>query len=49
VRSGALLIGESEWDIAMFLPVEQFAKATRTQVWNESLANISDIEESEIE
>ena len=48
-RSAVMLIGESEWDIAMFLPVERFVKATRTEVWNDSVRNLSEIGEAEIE
>ena len=42
MRTALLQVGETEWDIALFLPVEQFAKATRTSVWNESLAGQHD-------
>lgn len=40
VRTPLLQIGESEWDIALFLPVERFAKETRNTVWAESREQI---------
>lgn len=36
VRSRFIYVYPSEWDIALFLPTERFAKKTKTQVWNES-------------
>ena len=42
MRTALLQVGETEWDIALFLPVEQFAKSTRTNVWGESLAGQRD-------
>lgn len=42
MRTALLQVGETEWDIALFLPVEQFTKATRTNVWGESLAGQRD-------
>lgn len=36
VRSRFLEIPANEWDIAMCLPVEQFVKETKQQVWNNS-------------
>lgn len=42
-RSGLLQVGESEWDLALFLPVERFAKATRSQVWSESTQAVFDL------
>jgi hypothetical protein len=36
VRSKFIFVAPVEWDIALFLPVEQFAKASRTTVWNDS-------------
>jgi len=41
MRTALLQVGETEWDIALFLPVEHFAKSTRTNVWSESLAGRS--------
>lgn len=36
VRSRFVYVYPSEWDIALFMPTERFAKKTKTQVWNES-------------
>jgi hypothetical protein len=36
LRSPLMKVGAKEWDIALFLPVEQFEKETKTHVWNES-------------
>jgi hypothetical protein len=36
IRSQFLYIVPVEWDIALFLPVENFAKATKQQVWADS-------------
>lgn len=36
VRSKFMYVYPSEWDVALFLPTERFAKKTKTQVWNES-------------
>ena len=36
VRSPFLQVNASEWDIAIFLPVENFKKASREDVWAES-------------
>ena len=36
VRSRFIKINASEWDIALFLPVERFEKASKTKVWGES-------------
>lgn len=36
VRSKFMYIYPSEWDIALFLPTERFAKKTKAQVWAES-------------
>ena len=40
MRTALLQVGETEWDVALFLPVEQFAKTTRLDVWNKSLADL---------
>jgi len=40
LRSALLQVGETEWDVALFLPVEQFAKSTRSSVWTESLKDM---------
>jgi len=40
MRTALLQVGETEWDIALFLPVEQFVKATRLVVWNESRSGL---------
>lgn len=36
VRSRFMYVYPSEWDIALFLPTERFAKKSKTQVWSES-------------
>ena len=36
VRSRFLYVYPSEWDIALFLPLERFRGATKTQVWKDS-------------
>lgn len=36
VRSKFMYVYPSEWDIALFLPTERFAKKSKTQVWAES-------------
>ena len=36
VRSKFMYIYPSEWDIALFLPTERFAKASKAQVWVDS-------------
>lgn len=36
VRSQFMYIYPSEWDIALFLPTESFAKKSKTQVWADS-------------
>ena len=47
MRTALLQVGESEWDVALFLPVEQFAKSTPSGVWSDSLKDmqISDLED----
>lgn len=40
VRSSFLRIAADEWDIAAALPVEQFVKASPTQVWADSRSKI---------
>ena len=39
-RSPLLQVGSSEWDLALFLPVEQFRKSPRADVWQESQERI---------
>lgn len=36
VRTPLMKVGAKEWDIALFLPVESFAKKTKQYVWKES-------------
>lgn len=43
VQSKFLLIPANEWDIALFLPLERFAKKTKTQVHRDSRAFINGI------
>jgi len=40
IQSPLLKVGAREWDIALFLPVESFAKETKTYVWQESAKKI---------
>lgn len=40
VRSRFMKIYSSEWDIALFLPTESFAKASKIKVWKESRGKI---------
>jgi len=36
IKSNFLQISSKEWDIALFLPTENFKKATKDRVWNDS-------------
>lgn len=40
MNSRFMYVYPSEWDIALFLPLERFSKATKTQVWAESKISI---------
>ena len=40
VQSRILAVQPNEWDIAAFLPIQQFRKAPATKVWQESLQEI---------
>jgi len=40
VQSKILAVQPNEWDIAAFLPIQQFRKASTSQVWQESLEQI---------
>ena len=40
MRSRILTIQPNEWDVAAFLPVQQFHKATANKVWQESVESI---------
>ena len=40
VKSRPLQINSNEWDIALFLPIERFQKATEEQVWRDSRGKI---------
>tara|TARA_R110000868_G_scaffold79604_31_gene226485 strand:- start:4836 stop:5501 length:666 start_codon:yes stop_codon:yes gene_type:complete len=42
VKTPLLQVGETEWDLALFLPVERFAKMQRSDVWNRSLRSLDD-------
>jgi hypothetical protein len=35
-----MYIYPSEWDVALFLPLERFQGASKTQVWADSRRNI---------
>ena len=39
-RSPLLQVGSTEWDLALFLPDEQFRKSNRADVWQESQERI---------
>lgn len=38
IRSRLIYVHPSEWDIAIFLPVERFVGASKTEVWKQSKA-----------
>lgn len=40
VRSKILAVQPDEWEVAAFLPIQQFRKASANQVWQESLQEI---------
>ena len=40
VESKMLMVLPNEWDIAAFLPIQQFRKASANQVWQESIEEI---------
>ena len=40
VRSKILAVQPNEWDVATFLPVQQFKKATSKEVWEDSVQQI---------
>jgi hypothetical protein len=40
VQSKILAVQPNEWDIAAFLPIQQFRKATTSEVWQDSLEQI---------
>jgi hypothetical protein len=40
VQSKILAVQPNEWDIAAFLPIQQFRKAPAAKVWQESLEQI---------
>ena len=40
IQSHLLTVQPDEWDVAAFLPVQQFKKATANKVWQESVENI---------
>lgn len=41
LRSPLMQVGESEWDVALFLPVELYTKAPATDVWKDSQRKFS--------
>lgn len=43
VRSRFLLIPANEWDIALFLPLERFAKSTKSKVYKDSRIMVNGI------
>jgi hypothetical protein len=40
IRSRILAVEPEEWDVAMYLPVQQFKKAPASKVWQESVKEI---------
>ena len=40
VQSKILAVQPNEWDIAVFLPIQQFKKATVNEVWQDSVNEI---------
>ena len=38
VNSKFVLVNADEWEVALFLPVERFKKASKKQVWSQSAA-----------
>jgi hypothetical protein len=40
VRSKLITVGPNEWDVATFLPVQQFKKAKSIEVWEDSIQQI---------
>jgi hypothetical protein len=40
VQSKILAVQPNEWDVAAFLPIQQFRKAAPAKVWQESLEQI---------
>jgi hypothetical protein len=40
VKSRILSVEHNEWDIAVFLPIQQFKKAKPQDVWKESVQEI---------
>jgi len=41
VKTPLLKVGAKEWDVALFLPVEQFQKESKQHVWSESNKQIN--------
>lgn len=42
MQSKFVYVHPTEWDIALFLPLERFAKASKAQVWSDSRKRISE-------
>lgn len=40
IRSDLIYVFPDEWDIALFLPIEQFKKQTKEKVWENSLQRV---------
>ena len=40
IQSKILAVQPNEWDVAVFLPIQQFKKATSNEVWQESVDEI---------
>ena len=41
VRSRFLHVSSTEWDIALFLPLERFQKASKQEVWSDSTRKLA--------
>lgn len=42
IKSKILAVGSDEWDVATYLPVQQFKKATTKEVWQDSINEIKE-------
>jgi hypothetical protein len=40
IKSRILAVQHNEWDIAVFLPIQQFKKAQPREVWKDSIEEI---------
>jgi hypothetical protein len=40
IKSRILAVEPNEWDVAMYLPIQQFKKAQPKEVWKDSIEEI---------